>query len=104
MPKLNADHRRYVRNLWDQMRASAKEAAFQDKLWNQLNDELNDYLDREGTTDIVQREKVKGQSLALKNAFAAGQWHQGNAQFYANLIQAEKAAMEMLNGGPMWEA
>lgn len=102
MPRLSNDHRKYIGDLWKAMRASVQQAREQDRRWNRINDELNDLLDRKGDTDIVQREKIKGDSLALKNAYAAGQWHQGTAQFYANVIMAEKAAIEMTEGSTQW--
>lgn len=86
---------KYLVSLRELMREAVKKTQHYDAKWNRLNDEMNDYLDRKGETDIVQRAHIKEMNLPLNDAYAAGQWWRGKASYLALVIQAEVA----LRGG-----
>lgn len=52
--------------------------------WRKLSDEVNDYMDRKGLTDPVQRVKVKGENLELADLFANGKWWRQEAQAHTD--------------------
>jgi hypothetical protein len=81
----------YLQWLHAQMREAVRETQRLDGVWKQLNAELNDLLDRQGETDIVQRTKVKGQSIALSDALNGGKWWREKAVYLASVLQAELA-------------
>jgi hypothetical protein len=62
-----------------------------DAKWNRLNDELNTKLDAEGQYDVLQRAKIKGESLAFSDALNAGKWWREKAMYLAAVLQAEAA-------------
>lgn len=74
------DQRRWVALKWKRIREAQQTADASNNEWNRLNDEINDHMDRHGVTEVVQRAKVKGESLALKDALERGKWHAANAQ------------------------
>jgi hypothetical protein len=81
IPKaFSQDERRWVQMKWGQIRTAQRLADVASNKWKRVNDEINDYLDRKGEFDIVQRAKVKSESLALKDALATGNWHSRNAE------------------------
>lgn len=102
MPKLDADQRQHLSSLWTDLREANHEVRKADKRWNKINDEINNYLERERITDLVQREKIKSASLALADALGTGSWWRSKAVWLANAILAEKAAMEMMEGSTQW--
>lgn len=91
---MTAVHDAYLRNLRTLMQEAVKETQRLDARWNKVNDELNDLLDRRGTTDIVQRTKIKGESLALRDALEGGKWWRDKATYLAAVIQAEMVMRE----------
>jgi hypothetical protein len=78
--QLTQAEREWIKRKWGLVRKSQQEADRASSTWNQLNEELNDYLDRKGEMDIVQRAKIKGQNLPLADALARGNWHSRNAE------------------------
>lgn len=103
MPRLNADHVLYIDRMWRRLREANLHTMRLDAEWNKINDELNDYLDRKGVQDVVQRTKMKGENLALADALAGGNWWRAKAVWLAQAIMAEKAAVEMTQGSGEWE-
>lgn len=79
LPLSPQDHE-WVTAKWALIRKSQQTADKANNDWTRINAEINDYLDRDGTHDIVQRAQVKSQSLALADAYDVGKWHAGNAQ------------------------
>lgn len=89
------EQRWYLRERWDLLRAAQKKADEASYKWNVLNDKLNDYMDRKGEKDIVQRDKIKGQNLTLKGHLATWDFHRRDADRFATEILAFKAMKEM---------
>jgi hypothetical protein len=93
----------YLRKLRVMMREAVKETQRLDAKWNKINDEINDHFRRENErrlrrgefplTDLMKAQQ-KADSLALKDAFAGGQWWRGKAVYLAEVIQAEIAMRE----------
>lgn len=81
----------YMLNLRQLMQDATKETQRQDALWNRLNDEINDYLDRSNITDTKQRASIKASAIRLNDAYQAGMWWRGKAQYLAGVISAECA-------------
>jgi hypothetical protein len=81
-PRIRLEHLEHlwIKQKWEIIRKSQTAADQADRDWNDLNDALNTKLDAEGVTDIVQRDRTKGASLALKSSLDTGKWHAGNAQ------------------------
>lgn len=77
---LKDDERVWVRRKWEKIRVAQMKADKANLEWTSLNDSLNSYLDSSGTTDIVQRAKIKGENLSLADALAVGRWHSQDAQ------------------------
>lgn len=93
-------YRRTLRKLREMMREAVFETQKYDAKWKRINDELNAKLDHDGEFDIVQRNKVKAQSLALQDALGAGNWWRSKALYLANVIQAEISLnVELRKGG-----
>lgn len=65
-----------------------------DRLWNQKNDQLNDWLDRMGKHDVLQRATIKNENLTLQDYFGAGQWWRDKAVYLSSLIQTELMMLE----------
>lgn len=77
---LTPDEQTWLRKKWANIRESQQKADRSSREWNQLNDEMNDYLRRSGITDMVQKDKIKGQNLLMKGALATHAWHAGESQ------------------------
>jgi hypothetical protein len=77
---LTDSERRWIRRKWQLIRESQMLADRANNKWNQINDEINAYLELKGEKDIVQRAKIKRESIALKDALATGEWHSRNAE------------------------
>lgn len=77
---LTSAEQEWLRKKWETIRYSQQKADSSSRSWNRLNEAMNEYLDRGGITDIVQRDKVKGQNLSMKGAMATHAWHAGEAQ------------------------
>lgn len=71
-----------------------------DAKWQRLNDELNTLLDNKGIRDVVQRDSIKGASLAFSDALNAGKWWREKAVYLASVLQAEVTYREHFKGGP----
>lgn len=88
------NHDDYLRRLRTMMQEAVRETQRLDAKWNRLNEEINSYLNTQGVTDIVQRDRVKSQSLPLQDAFGGGKWWREKAVYLATVIQAEIAMRE----------
>lgn len=77
--RLTADEQAWVKAKWDKVRRSQRKADLAGNEWTELNQAVNEYLDRKGIEDVVQRAKIKGENLALKDALAVGNWHSAEA-------------------------
>jgi hypothetical protein len=78
--KLTPDERTWVGLKWTKIRNSQMIADREGNAWTELNAALNAKLDAEYVHDVVQRDKVKGQSLALKGHLQTHAWHRDEAQ------------------------
>lgn len=78
---------RWVRLKWHAIRTAQRKADEANNNWQRLNDEINAWMDRGGETDIVQRTKIKSESLPLKDALATGNWHSRNAERHIQDVQ-----------------
>lgn len=87
MRKLSTIDLRWVALKWQEIRDAQMLADTANIDWKRINAELNAYLDSSGETDIVQRDKIKGASLALKEALAVGDWHSRNAERHIADVQ-----------------
>lgn len=74
------DERTWIKMKWGQIRTAQQLADESNNKWKRINAELNDWLDRKGEQDIVQRTKIKSESIALSDALATGNWHSRNAE------------------------
>lgn len=79
MIHINDNDRRWIARKWERIRKSQQMADQANKTWNELNGAINRWLDESGEVDIVQRAKIKGASLPLKDALAVGAWHSNEA-------------------------
>jgi hypothetical protein len=84
----------YLEWLRRKMREAVKETQRLDAKWNRLNDELNDHYERHGVTDVNALAVAKSESLALSDAFGAGQWWREKSVYLASVLQAELAMRE----------
>lgn len=100
---MNREHAVYVRRLWEDMREAMRMYRKFDRQWNALNDALDVKYDAEAQHDPVMRARAKEANLELAGYFSGSQWWREKAAALAAVIQAEKAATEMLNGGAPWE-
>lgn len=80
MIQLDDHDREWIKRKWALIRESQQKADRANRDWNNINNSINDYLDRKGETDIVQRAKIKGDSIPLKDALSTGTWHARNAE------------------------
>jgi hypothetical protein len=65
---------------WARIRESQRKADEAGNDWTRLNDELNTYLDRSSVTDLVQRARIKSESIRLQDALGTHAWHRDEAQ------------------------
>jgi hypothetical protein len=102
MPKLTKDHLVYIDKLWRRLREANLRTMEYDREWNEVNEELNAKYRAEGITNALQLVRLKEPNIALKDAFAACEWWRAKASWLATAILAEKAAVEMTQGGGQW--
>lgn len=89
------DERLWIRGKWDAIRKAQRLADAANNDWQRINGEINRYLDDSGITDVIQRAKIKGESLALRDAFAIGNWHARNAERHIHDLQLFLKLKEM---------
>jgi hypothetical protein len=70
----------WIDRKWAAIRESQQKADDANNDWKRINSAINEYLDRSGVEDIVQRAKIKSASIPLKDALAMGSWHSRNAE------------------------
>lgn len=85
--RLTPDEQLWLRQKWRRIRQSQHAADLGTNEWAAINKALNDKLDAEGVRDIVQRTKVKGASIALKDALETGKWHSAEATRHIQDVQ-----------------
>lgn len=95
----NLTANQYMAWLARKMREAVETTQRLDARWNRINSEINELLDRQGVQDIVQRNKVKGESLALNDALQGGKWWREKAVYLASVLQAEVVYREHFIGG-----
>ena len=76
----SANDREWITRKWTIIRDAQQKADKAVNDWRKLSDEVNDWMDRTGLTDPLQRAKVKGENLTLNDLFALGQWYGKEAQ------------------------
>lgn len=77
---LTEQERRWIKAKWEKIRTAQQKADAANNDWLALNESIKSYLDSSGITDIVQRTKIMGESIPLKDALATGNWHSRNAE------------------------
>lgn len=92
--RLSRLQKAYVKKLWEELREANLMVRRFDAEWHEMNNALNQRYQNE---DPVQVAKAKEVNLALQDAFSAGKWWMEKAQWLSAAIQAEKAALELLN-------
>lgn len=70
----------WVRRKWAIIREYQQKADKANAKYRQISDEIDDYMDRSGITDVVQRGRIRGDSLPLMDALGDGQWFRNEAQ------------------------
>lgn len=58
--------------------------------WTAVSEEVNDWLDRSGITDIVERASIRDKNLTLKSAFSKATFWQQECIRFASTISALK--------------
>lgn len=102
--RIKEKHADYVFNLWCDMRTAVRTYRKFDQQWNEMNDALDAKLDADGQRDPIMRDRTKSDNLKLAGYLNAAAWWREKAEMIAAVIQAEKAAAEMLNGdGAAWD-
>lgn len=93
--------REWIRLKWETIRKSMQEADQAGNKWRRISAEINEYMTRKGIMDPVQRAKVKGESLALKDAYEVGQFHRNEARTHMEDLNTYLRLREMglLGGG-----
>lgn len=76
---MTPEERDWLSAKWREIRTAQTTADGSNSTWKQINAALNVWLDESGIKDVVQRQKIKGESLALKDALDVGKWHSANA-------------------------
>jgi hypothetical protein len=87
MIELKKDEKEWLRLKWLKIRKSQQTADQSSNNWNRINGEINRYLDESGERDVVQRTKIKSESLALKDALEVGKWHSAEAERHIADVQ-----------------
>jgi hypothetical protein len=77
--ELKDNEQKFIQLKWQSIRRSQFKADQAGSKWVKINNELNDYLDSKGIVDPVQVAKIKGESLALKDALSTHAWHKDEA-------------------------
>lgn len=93
--ELKKDEKEWLRLKWVKIRKSQQTADQSSNNWNRINGEINRYLDESGVVDVVQRSKIKSESLALKDALEIGKWHSAEAQRHIDDVQLFLRMKEM---------
>lgn len=81
------DEKEWIASKWAAIRLAQHKADLANSDWGRLNDEISEYIASMQITDPLQRAKVKGESLALKDALAVGNWHSRNAERHIHDLQ-----------------
>lgn len=72
----------WIRLKWQIIRDAMQTADKAIDRWRRLSAEVNDYLDRKGITDMVQRSKIRGENLSLGEALSTCDWYRAEAQVH----------------------
>jgi hypothetical protein len=84
---LTISERRWLKRKWERIRASQSRADSYGNDWNRISAEISEYLDRKGIEDLVQRTKIKSESIPLKDALEGGKWHAAEASRHTVDVQ-----------------
>lgn len=79
--------REWIRKKWAEIRKAQQLADESNSKWQRVNAEINRYLDESGILDVVQRDKIKRENMALKDALSVGNWHSRNAERHIADVQ-----------------
>lgn len=80
MLRLSETDRSWVQKKWMKIRLAQQEADKANSEWKAINEALSAKFAAEGITDIVQLNRLKNESIPLKDALATGDWHSRNAE------------------------
>lgn len=94
-PGMSPDEKAWVHAKWAAIRKAQQKADQSNNDWASLNDSLNEYLTGMQITDPVQRAKIKGENLGLKDALSTGGWHARNAERHIHDLQLFLKMKEM---------
>jgi hypothetical protein len=93
---LTSIERHWVSRKWALIRESQQKADAANKVWNRINDEINDKHRREDQrrgergefplTDLM-KAQAKSASLPLKDALDTGNWHSRNAERHIHDVE-----------------
>lgn len=72
--------RKWIARKWALVREYMQRADQEVNKWDRISGEINIYLDSHQITDSLQRARIRGESMALSDAFAAGNWFRSVAQ------------------------
>lgn len=89
------DDREWVRLKWATIRDHHQKADRAAAKWRKVSAEINDYLDRTGITDVVQRARIRKESLALKDAVDDVQWFRAEANAHSHDLNLYLKLKEM---------
>jgi hypothetical protein len=93
--RLGEDEAAWVQKKWRAIRERQALADAASNTWDRLNDELNTYLDAHRITDVVQRDRIKGESLEFNGALASHGWNAREAQRHIDDVQLFLRLKEM---------
>lgn len=94
-PGMPPDQKKWVQAKWAAIRKAQQKADEANNNWSQVNDGINEWLTGMQITDPVQRAKIKGESLELKDALSTGSWHARNAERHIHDLQLYLKLIEM---------
>lgn len=71
--------REWIQAKWRIIREYHTKADAAVNKWRRISDEVNDYLDSKGVTDVYERSRYRLDSLALRDALEVSTWHRNEA-------------------------
>lgn len=93
--KISEEERWYLQARWGLLRAAQEKADDASRRWNVLNEKITIWLAKMKIDDVVQKDKVKNQNLTLKGHLSTWDFHQRDANRYAQEILAFEAMKRM---------
>ena len=86
----------YAQACLTNLRQAMQKASEASAHWEQVSAEVNDWMDRSGMTDIVERTGVRDKNLTLKSAFSKATFWQQECIRFASAVSALKDFKEMV--------